>query len=173
MDSKQGIEKVAPVTVQAAGLLDPALLQPELNDTRSCPKDTLGNLPHRRLGSPTGSLARPEEFHKLEPYCLYVRVLRDSDAILEQDQWVPVHCWNAGISKVICKARTGVLLGTLSIDPLSDMEFLVYKLPKTGWGMTREEATLFVDLIRRQLLVGRCAGQSLCYLKKYAPSQEG
>ena len=100
------------------------------------------------MGCPTGSLARPEEFHKCEPYCLYVRVLRDSDVILEQDQKVPGDCWNASISKDICEARTGVLPGTFSIDLLSDTEFLVYKLPKTGWGMTRDEATLFINLIR-------------------------
>ena len=41
-----------------------------------------------------------------------------------------------------------MLPGTLSVDLLSDTEFLVYKLPKTGWGMTREEATLFINLIR-------------------------
>ena len=148
MDSKEGIEKVAPVDAQAAGLLDPSLLQPEPNDTVTCPKDTTGKAPHRRAGSLTGSLAEPEEFRKCEPYCLYVRVLRDSDAILEQDRKVPEHCWNAGISKDICEARTGVLLGTFSVDLLSDTEFLVYKLPKTGWGMTRDEATLFIDLIR-------------------------
>ena len=70
--------------------------------------------------------------------------MRDSDAILEQDQRVHEHCWNASI----CEAQTGVLPGTFSIDLLSDMEFLVYKLPKTGRGMTRDEATLFIDLIR-------------------------
>ena len=152
MDSKQGIEKVAPVDAQVAGLLDPALLVPELNDTGSCPKDTTGNLPHRRVGSLTGSLAGLKEFCKREPYCLYVRVLRDSDEILEQDRRVPEHCWNTGISKDICKAQTGVLPSTLSIDLLSDMEFLVYKLAKTGWGITREEATLFIDLIRGSYL---------------------
>ena len=148
MDSKQGIEKVAPVDAQAVGLLDPALLQPEPNDTEACPKDTTGNPPYGRAGSPTGSLTRPEEFCKQEPYCLYVRLLRDSDAILEQDWRVPEHCWNASISKDICEAQTGVLPGTFSVDLLSDMEFLVCKLPKTGRGMTRDEATLFIDLIR-------------------------
>ena len=97
-----------------------------------CSKDTTGNLPHGRADSLTRSLARLEEFCKREPYCLYVRVLRDSDAILEQDWRVPEHCWNAGISKDICEAWTGVLLGTFSIDLLSDTEFLVYKLPKTA-----------------------------------------
>ena len=130
------------------GLLDPALLQPEPNDTIACPKDTLGNPPHGRAGSPTRSLARPEEFCKREPYCLYVRLLRDSDAILEQDRRVLEHCWNTSISKDICEALTGVLPGTFSMDLLSDTEFLVYKLPKTGQGVTRVEATLFIDLIR-------------------------
>ena len=64
MDSKEGIEKVVFVNDQAVGLLDPALLRPKPDDTITCPKDTTGNLPHRRVGSPTGSLAGPEEFHK-------------------------------------------------------------------------------------------------------------
>ena len=137
-----------PVDAQAAGLLDPALLQLEPNDTGACPKDTMGNPPHGRVGSLTRSLARLEEFCKREPYCLYVRLLRDSYAILEQDRRVPEHCLNASISKDICEAWTGVLLGTFSVDLLSDTEFLVYKLPKTGRGMTRDKATLFIDLIR-------------------------
>ena len=62
MDSKEGIEKVAPVDAQAAGLLDPVLLWPEPDDIVTCPKDTTGNLPHRRAGSLTRSLAGPEEF---------------------------------------------------------------------------------------------------------------
>ena len=152
MDSKEGIEKVVPVNAQAVGLLDPALLWPDPNDTVMCPKDTTGNPPCKRVGSLTGSLTEPEEFCKREPYCLYVRVLRDSDVILEQDRKVPEHCWNAGISKDICEAQTGVIPGTFSVDLLSDTEFLVYKLPKTGWGMTRDEATLFIDLIRGSYL---------------------
>ena len=40
-----------------------------------------------------------------------------------------------------------MLLDTFSVDLLSNTEFLVYKLPKTGRGMTRDEATLFIDLI--------------------------
>ena len=133
MDSKEGIEKVMPVNAQAAGLLDPALLRPDSNDTVTCPKDTLDNPPHRRAGSLTRSLTEPEELRKRESYCLYIRVLRDSDAILEQDQKVPEHeCWNAGISKDICEAQAGVVPGMFSVDLLSDMEFLVFKLPKTG-----------------------------------------
>ena len=52
--------------------------------------------------------------------------------VLEQDRKVPDYCWNASISKDICKARTRVLPGTFSVDLLSDTEFLVYKLPKMG-----------------------------------------
>ena len=134
MDSKQGIEKVAPVNAQAVGLLDPVLLQPHPNDTVTCPQDTTGSPPRRTADNPTGSLAGLEEFRRHEPYCLYVRVLRDSDTTLEQDRKVPEHCWNTGISKDIC-------------DLLSDTEFLVFKLPKTGWGMTTDKVTLFIDLI--------------------------
>ena len=67
-----------------------------------------------------------------ESCCLYVRVLRDSNVVLEQDCKMPDYCWNAGICKDICEARTRVLPGTFSVDLLSDTEFLLYKLPKTG-----------------------------------------
>ena len=153
MDSKQGIEKVVPVSAQAVGLLDPALLQPEQTDAVMCPCDTTGNSPHWKADSPTRSLAGPEEYRSREPFCLYVRVLRDSDMTLEQDRRVPEHCWNAGIGKDICEARTGVLPGTFSVDLLRNTEFLVYKLPKTGRGMTRDKATLFIDHIRDSYLL--------------------
>ena len=78
---------------------------------------------------------------------MYIRVLRDSDVVLEQDHKVPDYCWNTGICKDICEAWTRVLPGTFSVDLLSDMEFLVYKLPKTGRGMFEVESMLFVDFI--------------------------
>ena len=102
MDSKEGIEKVAPVDAQAAGLLDPSFLRPGIHDAATA------DPPRERAGSPTGSCASPDEHSRRESNCLYVRVLRDSDAILEQDRKVPEYCWNAGISKDICEARTGV-----------------------------------------------------------------
>ena len=74
-------------------------------------------------------------------------MLRDSDVVLEQDCKVLDYCWNAGICKDICKAQTRVLPGTFSVDLLSDTEFLVYKLPKTGRGMSERESALFADLI--------------------------
>ena len=57
------------------------------------------------------------------------------------------YCWNAGICKDICEAQTRVLPGTFSVDLLSDTEFLLYKLPKTGRGMSETESALFTDLI--------------------------
>ena len=89
----------------------------------------------------------PDETPRWESYCLYVRVLRDSDVILEQDCKVPEYCWNAGISKDIYEAWTGVVLGTFSIDLLSDTEFLVYRLLKTGRGMSYHESVNHTDLI--------------------------
>ena len=89
----------------------------------------------------------PDETCRWESYCLYVRVLRDSDVILEQDRKVPEYCWNTSICKDICEAQTGVMPGMLSIDLLSDTEFLVYRLLKTGRGMSNHESMCFVDLI--------------------------
>ena len=141
MDSKEGIEKVAPVDARAAGLLDPSLLWLGPDDA------AMADLPKEWADSPAGSCATPDETPRWESYCLYVRVLRDSDAILEQDCKVPEYCWNVGISKDICKAQTGVVPGTFSVDLLSDTEFLVYKLPKTGRGMSYHESVRHADLI--------------------------
>ena len=126
MDSKEGIEKVTPVNAQATGLLDPSLLRSGTDDAATA------DLPREWAGSPVGSLTSLDETPRRESYCLYIRVLRDSDVVLEQDHKVPDYCWNASISKDICKAQTRVLPGTFSVDLLSDTEFLVYKLPKTG-----------------------------------------
>ena len=141
MNSKEGIEKVAPVDAQAAGLLDSSFLRPETHDAATA------DPPRERAGSLTGSCVSPDEHNRWESNCLYVRVLRDSDAILEQDHKVPEYCWNAGISKDICEARTGVVPGTFSVDLLSNTEFLVYRVPKTTRGMSDREARCYADLI--------------------------
>ena len=78
---------------------------------------------------------------------MYVRVLRDSDKILEQDHKVLEYCWNAGISKDICEAQTGVVPGTFSVDLLSNTEFLVYRVLKMTRGMSDHEARCYTDLI--------------------------
>ena len=147
MDSKEGIEKVAPVDAQAAGLLDPSFLRPGTHDA------TTADPPREQAGSPTGSCASPDEHSRRESNCLYVRVLKDSDAILEQDCKVPEYCWNAGISKDICEARTGVVPGTFFMDLLSDTEFVVYRVPKTTRGMSDCEARYYTDLIMGSYLL--------------------
>ena len=128
MDSKEGIEKVTPVDAQAAGLLDPSFLQPGTHNAATA------DPPREQAGSPTGSCVSPDEHSRRKSNCLYIRVLRDSDAILEQDRKVLEYCWNASISKDICEARTGVVPGTFSVDLLSDTEFLVYRIPKMTRG---------------------------------------
>ena len=141
MDSKEMIEKVAPVDAQAARLLDPSFLRLGTHDA------TTADLPREWADSPAGSCVSPDEHPRRQSNCLYVRVLRDSDAILEQDRKVPEYCWNAGISKDICEARTGVAPGTFSVDLLSNTEFLVYCVPKTTRGMSDREARCYADLI--------------------------
>ena len=117
MDSKEGIEKVAPVNARAAGLLDPSLLRLGPDDAATA------DLPKERADSPAGSCAMPDETPRQESYCLYVRALRDSDAILEQDRKVLEYCWNSSISKDIYEAQTAVVPGTFSVDLLSDRSF--------------------------------------------------
>ena len=165
MDSKEGIEKVAPVDAQAAGLLDPPLLRLGADDA------TTADPPRKWADSPAGSCATPDETPRQESYCLYVRVLRDSDAILEQDRKVPEYCWNAGISKDICEAQTGVVLGTFSIDLLSDTEFLLYMLPKTGHGMSDHESVHHADLIAGSYLWAGSPAD-LCHTVDYTTSEK-
>ena len=141
MDSKEGIEKGTPVDAQAAELRDPSFLWSGTHEAATA------DPPRERADSLTGSCVSPDEHPRRESNCLYVRVLRDSDAILEQDRKVPEYCWNAGISKDICEARTGVVPGTFSMDLLSDTEFLVYRVPKTTRGMSDREARCYADLI--------------------------
>ena len=141
MDSKEGIEQVAPVNAQAAGLLDPSLLWSGKDDAATADPT------REHAGGPVGSPTSPGENIRWESSCLYVRVLRDSNVVLEQDRKMLDYCWNAGIGKDICEAQTRVLPGTFSVDLLSDMEFLLYKLPKTGRGMSEMELALFADLI--------------------------
>ena len=141
MDSKEEIAQVAPVDAQAGGLLDPSLLRSGMDDA------TTADPPREQTGGPVRSPTSPGENPRQESCCLYIQVLRDSDVVLEQDHKVPDYCWNAGICKDICKARTRVLPGAFSVDLLSDTKFLVYKLPKTGRGMSETESALFADLI--------------------------
>ena len=86
MDSKEGIEKVTSVNAWAAGLLDPSLLWLGADDAATA------DPPREQADSPAGSCAMPDETPRRESYCLYVRVLRDSDVILEQDRKVPEYC---------------------------------------------------------------------------------
>ena len=141
MDSKEGIEQVAPVDARAVGLLDPSLLWSGKDDA------VMAHPPREQVGGPVRSQTSPDENTRRESCCLYVRVLRDSTAVLGQDHKMLDYCWNAGICKDICEARTRVLPGTFSVDLLSDTEFLLYKLPKTGRGMSEMESVLFADLI--------------------------
>ena len=141
MDSKEGIEKVMPVDAWAVGLLDPSFLWLGADDAATA------DPPREWVDSLAGSCATLDETPRWESYCLYVRVLRDSDVILEQDRKVPEYCWNAGISKDICEAQTGVVPGTFSVDLLSDTEFLVYRLLKTGCSMSNHESVRHADLI--------------------------
>ena len=98
MDSKEGIAQVAPVDARAVGLLDPSLLRSGTDDA------VMADLPRERAGGQVGSPTSPGENPRWESCCLYIRVLRDSDVVLEQDRKVLDYCWNAGICKDICEA---------------------------------------------------------------------
>ena len=67
---------------------------------------------------------------------------------------LPGHSWNPGICQDICEARSGVPPGSLAIDLLSDSKFLLYKLPKSGRGMTYDEGEMFRCCIEGSYLWG-------------------
>ena len=98
MDSKEGIAQVAPVDAWAAGLLDPSLLQSGMDEA------VTADLPRERAGGLVRSPTSPGENPRWESCCLYIRMLRDSDVVLEQDRKVLDYCWNASIFKDICEA---------------------------------------------------------------------
>ena len=98
MDSKEGIAQVAPVDARAAGLLDPSLLWSGTDEAM------MADPPREWMGGPVRSTTSLDENHRWESCCLYIRVLRDSDVVLEQDRKVPDYCWNTGICKDICEA---------------------------------------------------------------------
>ena len=98
MDSKEGIAQVTPVDAWAAGLLDPSLLWSGTDDA------VMADPPREQAGGRVGSPNSPGENPRRESCCLYIRVLRDSDVILEQDCKVPDYCWNAGICNDIWEA---------------------------------------------------------------------
>ena len=106
MDSKEGIEKTKPVNAWVGALLDPSHLRSGSDDTGASNVDT-GTDP-LWVGSPTGSSIPPDGTRKWESYCLFVRVLKDSNELLERDRLLPDHSWNAGICQDICEVRSGV-----------------------------------------------------------------
>ena len=152
MDSKWGIEKAEPDDARVGALLDPLHLRSGPDETGASNVDT-GTDP-LRAGSPTGSSAPLEGIRKWESYCLFIRVLKDTDELLERDRLLPGHSWNPGICQDIYEARNGVPPGSLAVDLLSDSEFLLYKLPKTGQGMTYDEGEMFRHCIEGSYLWG-------------------
>ena len=91
MDSKEGIEQVTPINARAVGLLDPSLLRSGKDDA------VTAHLPRERVGGPVRSPTSPGENTRQESCGLYIRVLRDSNIVLEQDCKMPDYCWNTGI----------------------------------------------------------------------------
>ena len=133
----------------------------------------MAHQPRERAGGPVGSPTSPSENPRQKSCCLYIRVLRDSDVVLEQDRKVPDYCWNAGICKYICEAQTRVLPGTFSVDLLSDMEFLVYKLPKMGRGMSETESALFADFIGGSYLWAGVPADVFVHTANYPAGEKG
>ena len=97
MDSKEGIEQVTPIDAQAVGLLDPSLLWSGKDDAMTA------HPPRERVGGPVGSPTSSGENPRWQSCCLYVRVLRDSNIVLEQDRKMLDYCWKPVFAKIFVK----------------------------------------------------------------------
>ena len=105
--------------------------------------------PRKGVGSPKkDSAIIPEGIHRRESYCLFVRVQKEGDAIPKRDQQIDPLAWNELICQNICENRLGAEPDTLSVQLLSDTEFLLYEGKKDGPGMTWDRTVVYIQRLQ-------------------------
>ena len=81
------------------------------------------------------SAARSRGLCQRESYCILVRVNCNVDSMSALDAKVPNYVWTEVIAWDICTHRVGAPANTLTIELLSDMEFLLFEGPRSGLGI--------------------------------------
>ena len=79
-----------------------------------------------------------------EAYCLLVQVTRNVDLVCALDAKVPNYVWTEVIARDICTYRVGAPANTFTIELLSDTEFLLFEGPRSGQGITWENAIAYI-----------------------------
>ena len=76
-----------------------------------------------------------------------VQVTCNVDSVSALDAKVPDYVWMEVIPWDICTYWVGALLGTFTIELLSDMEFLLFQGPRSGPGMTWDNTIPYIQIL--------------------------
>ena len=99
------------------------------------------------LESPTptkSSGCKVQGLSSRETYCLLVWVTHNVETVSALNAAVSTHLWNELIARDICTYWTDHQPSTFAVELLSDMEFLLFKGPWSGWGMTWEDTITYI-----------------------------
>ena len=93
------------------------------------------------------SMAVSPGLHWREAYCLLMQVTRNVDSVSMLDAKVPNYVWTEVIARDICTYRVGAPANTFTIELLSDTEFFLFKGPRSGLGITWENAIAYIRIL--------------------------
>ena len=79
-----------------------------------------------------------------EAYCLLVWVTPNVYSVSALDAKVPDYVWTEVIAQEICAYRVGTPANAFTIEPLCDMEFLLFEGPRSRPGITWENAIKYI-----------------------------
>ena len=82
-----------------------------------------------------------------EAYCLLVQVTRNVDSVSALDAKVPDYVWTEAIAWDICVYQVGAPANAFTIELLCDMEFLLFEGPRSGPGITWENAIKYIRVL--------------------------
>ena len=85
--------------------------------------------------------------HWREAYCLLVWVTCNVDSVSVLDAKVPDYVFTEVIALDICAHWVGVPANAFTIELLCDMEFLLFKGPWSGPGITWENAMAYIWIL--------------------------
>ena len=82
-----------------------------------------------------------------EAYCLLVQVTCNVDSVSALDAKVPDYVWTEAVAWDICAYQVGTPANTFTIELLCDMEFLLFKGPRSRLGITWENAIKYIRVL--------------------------
>ena len=100
--------------------------------------------------SPEGggsSAAASPGLRRREAYCLLVQVSRNVDSVSALDAKVPDYVWTEAIARDICVYQVGAPANAFTVELLCDMEFLLFKDPWSGPGITWKNAIKYIQVL--------------------------